>query len=232
MIKKIITATLVVAATVAILNIPLTTRQGVNHELKVLKIPLYIKTIEFLDRDYRYAELAGEITKDKKTDKDKALAIFNWVVKNIHQAPGGFDIIDDHILNIIIRRYGTPDQMADVFTTLCSYAGIPVFWDMCYDTVHNFMYPVAFAKFDGSWYVVDCHRGEYFRASSNEADDIGAILKSVASEGGGGSYKGVPYKEIYGNLKPTNEVSRARPAQQMLFGRIAYEAGKIFRCAE
>src|SRR3990167_5775002 len=110
-IRKILKFSFTLILIVLILNISVTTKQGINHEVGVLKMPLYIKIIEFIGRDYNYKSLTKEITADCITDEEKVMAIFNWVVKNIHKIPKDFDIIDDHTLNIIIRRYGASDQM-------------------------------------------------------------------------------------------------------------------------
>ena len=71
------------AGLLLILNIPVTSQQGVNYVVRTIKMPLYIKIIEFLDRDYHYKELAEEICQGCGSDKDKVLALFEWTHQNI-----------------------------------------------------------------------------------------------------------------------------------------------------
>jgi hypothetical protein len=230
MAKKILKLLALFAIVAIFLNFPVVTRQAINYEPRSIKIPLYIKIIEFIDRDFQYRRLAGEITSGSEGNKDKALAIFYWVTKNIHRQPGEFDIIDDHILNIVIRRYGTPDQMTDVFTALCVYSGIPAFWDMGEDTAHRILYPLSFAKIGEKWYVFDCYRGKYFETGYKGSADPEAALKDESlfknEDVGKDTFKGIPYEEMYPNLKFTEEINRFRAEEQMPLKRIIFEIKK------
>ena len=60
--------------------------------------------------------------------RTRVLAVFDWTARRIQPTPEGWPVVDDHILNIIIRGYGMTDQRADVFATLTTYAGVPAFW--------------------------------------------------------------------------------------------------------
>lgn len=51
---KVLLAVLILGLGLACLNIRVSSRQGVNYVLRNIKIPLYIKAIEFLDRNYQY----------------------------------------------------------------------------------------------------------------------------------------------------------------------------------
>ena len=66
--RRSIVIAFICAAFLIGLNIPVPTRQGVNYKVRVYKIPLYIKMIEFISRDYRYAQLSGEITSGKGSE--------------------------------------------------------------------------------------------------------------------------------------------------------------------
>ena len=118
---------IIVVAGLGFAALPATTRQGLNFEVSARRTPLYIKAMEFLVRDHEYRRLADEITAGATTDEQRALALFGWTRTHIRPRPGGWPVVDDHILNIIIRGYGEDDQMADVFTTLTTYAGVPAF---------------------------------------------------------------------------------------------------------
>ena len=208
----------------------MTTKKAVNHDIAIIKIPLYIKAAGFINRDYWYRYIVENLTENLKTDREKAVAIFDWTLKNIHNVPKGFDIVDDHILNIIIRRYGTLDQKVDVFTTICFYSGIDAFWDFCYDDVNNIVYPLSFVKLDGRWHIFDCNVGKYFETNSTGDIDIEDALKYVSSSKDEiletFAAKGISLDRVYRNLRAMKEVSRSRAAQQIPFKRIFFELKK------
>jgi hypothetical protein len=231
MMKRILIWLLVLISIFAILNFPATTKQGVNYELRILKIPLYIKIIEYVDRDYHYRVLTKGITANCRTEEEKVIAIFDWVAKNIHKVPEGFDVVDDHILNIIIRRYGTANQAQDVFTALSAYAGFPSFWEDIFDKDRKAHYPLSFVKLKGSWRVFDAYYGKYFRTTSGAIASIDDILNDKSLVSGDDidklSYRGVPYEEFYYNLKPIGKLGTLRPEKQMLLKRVLFEAKKM-----
>ncbi len=162
MLKKVVTSILFFALMGVVLNIPVTTRQGINGVVRIYKIPFYIKTIEFMNRNYQHRRLAAEITSGCRTDKEKTMAIFDWVVKNIRKPPEGFDIFDDHVLNIIIRRYGASDQMADVFTTLCVYSGVPAMRMPVRLQDGRKAITLSYVLLDNKWRVFDVYRNLFF----------------------------------------------------------------------
>src|SRR5439155_1421733 len=49
--------------------LPVTTRQGINFEVAVRQVPLYLKVFEFLDRNTQYRQLATEITHGATSDR-------------------------------------------------------------------------------------------------------------------------------------------------------------------
>lgn len=136
-------------------RVPVTTLQGVNFEVTAHRLPLYLKTFEFLDRDAQYRNLAAEVTRGAASDQQRALAIYEWTIHRIQPAPDAWQILDDHILNIIIRGYGTSDQRADVFATLVTYAGVPAFWQHLQVPDTNDALLLTFVQIDGRWVVFD-----------------------------------------------------------------------------
>ncbi|MBI5145292.1 MAG: transglutaminase domain-containing protein [Candidatus Omnitrophica bacterium] len=139
-------------------------------------MPLYIKIIEFFDRDYHYRKIAKEVTSGYDSDEKKALALLDWTYASVMRVPEGFPLIDDHVLNIIIRGYGSKDQSCDVFATLCNYAGIPAFFTWVYSIDGKKRIPFSFAKLKGRWYIFDPYHGVYFQdAKSATMIDISAI---------------------------------------------------------
>jgi len=214
------------------LNAEVSIRQGVGGHYREIKMPLYVKAIEFLARHYQYIDIAKEITRFSKTDEEKTLAIFKWVHENIKkEIPKGVPIVDDHILNIIIRGYGTSDQSQDVFTTLCSYSGVTAFWERTYDKDHRVWYPVSFVKLNGSWRVFDPYHGKYFKTKNGDIASIEDILNDSSLVKGDDIekivYEGVPYKEFYRNLGPVNDRRTLRPEKQKPVKRMIFEVRKI-----
>jgi len=134
----------------------MTTRQGVSFQVSTLHIPCYMKAIDFLHRHYQYQLIAERITHGLKSDQERVLAVFNWTRQNIRTTPKGWPIMDDHVLNIIIRGHGVEDQMADVLTTLCAYAGVPAYWRYVRSLT------VSYVKVGGHWAVIDMRRAVIF----------------------------------------------------------------------
>jgi len=116
---------LLLAGAVGISTSTVTTRQGKDFQVSTREIPVYVKVLDFLHRHYKYEALAKQITRGLSTDQERVLTAFDWTSRNIRQTPEGWPVVDDHILNIIILGQGLDDQMADVFTTLSTYAGVP-----------------------------------------------------------------------------------------------------------
>src|SRR4030042_1705081 len=117
---KIFVTLLVLAGFILLLNIKGTYKEGIDFDVYKRKIPLYIKIMSFIERDYYYRMIVKGITKNCGDDIEKIKRIFDWTCENIYSGiPEHLRVKDVHILNIIIRGYGSCDQSADVFTTLC-----------------------------------------------------------------------------------------------------------------
>jgi hypothetical protein len=142
------------------LCMPVPTRQGINYKVRTYYIPFYIKMIEFIDRDYHYKRLVKEITHNARDDEDKVLRIFHWCTENVAHQPDGLPVVDDHPLHIIIRGYGGGDQLEDIFTILCVYAG----YEACYQAFHDKegkAFFVSFVKIGSAWYAFSAYHNMY-----------------------------------------------------------------------
>lgn len=156
----------VLALTVLVATWPVTTKQGVNFEVSAYRIPLYLKALEFVDRSVQYQQIAGAILRDAKSDDERALQMFRWTRRNIRDAPPGWPIVDDHIMNIITRGYGVNDQQADVFATLLTYGGVPAFWQKLKWPEAQTGPLLTFARVDGRWVVFDVANDVIFRTAA------------------------------------------------------------------
>ena len=149
-------------------NLKVTTRQGLNYEVSTHRIPLYLKAIEFIDRSAQYQQIAQEITSGAASDRDRAFAVFDWTGRHIKTTPEGWPVVDDHILNIIIRGHGVGDQQADVFATLLTYAGVPAFWRRVPVETGQPGVILSFVLIDGRWRTFDVSRRIVFRTAAGE----------------------------------------------------------------
>lgn len=220
----------IVFAAGIILNAEVSIRQGIDGRVREIRMPLYVKAMEFLSRNYEYKRIANEITKGCNTEEQKVLAIFRWTHENIKPTPPGMPIVDDHILNIIIRGYGESDQSQDVFTNLCAYSGIPSFWMWVYTKTRSAWYPVSFVKMGGRWRVFDPYYNTYFMAKSGEiasVEDMMADRSIIESSPMADHLIGeTRYKEFFYNLQPINTAGTSRPEQQMPLNRAIFEIKK------
>lgn len=144
---------------VMVLVWPVSTRQGINYEVMNRRIPLGLKAAQFLYRDMVHRRLARKITAGQKSDVACVEALLSWVGKEIQPTPEGRAIIDDHVLGIVERGYGEPDQMADLFTTLCVYSGYPAFWKVIKLSDGDGERVLCFVCLQGDWTVWDASRG-------------------------------------------------------------------------
>jgi len=132
--------------------------------------------MEFFDRDYQYRQIVKFLTRQSDSDEKKVLALFDWTRKNIRRTPEGFPIVDDHVLNIIIRGYGASDQCADVFATFCNYAGYRARFTTVTAAGQRAKVCLTFVRIKSLWYVFDTYNGVYFRNKSGALASTQDIL--------------------------------------------------------
>lgn len=213
LIRKISLLVLSAAMLFAILRIPLKTRQGIDGVVATKKIPLYAKVCGYLYRDYQYKDLSSYIVKGIRGDDDKVMAIYIWTTDNIKKPPKAFKIVDDHIWDIIVRGYGSDDQMADVFATLVSYVGYEAFWEKLNARGASHSLILSFVKIGGKWFVFDVYNRRPFMTN----DDLSLPAPD-----------GTAYNEYMMSMDKTKFDRRVRrPDKQKLLPRLAYEL-KVF----
>jgi hypothetical protein len=159
-------------------NIETITRQGINYQVRELKIPLYLKTLNFFDRHYNYKWLVRRILHNQKDESKKAKLIFQWTAAHIKKQPSELDIVDDHVWNIIVRGYGEDDQAADVCATLSNYAGLKGF--LLRLKVSSGSAPnrirISAIYFDGAWHLSDPYRHTTFENKKGKWATINEIV--------------------------------------------------------
>ena len=212
-----------------------TTRQGVNFEVSTLEIPLALKAMDFLNRHAHYRRLAREITRGSHSDQERVLAVFQWTRRHIPPTPKELPVIDDHVWHIIIRGHGLSDQMADVFTTLSTYAGVPAFWKFVSVAPGGSIVTLSFAKVEGRWVAFDVAEGVVFADAQGRLIDVEtlaadqALVKAVAGDRAPG---GVPYWEYVRPLRPFTPPDVLRAEQQMPWPRAAFELRRLLRTSK
>ncbi len=212
---------------------PVSTRQAVDYEVKELRLPLGVKTSEFLLRDYWYRRMAREITQEARGDEARLNALLAWTREHIRRTPAGWPVVDDHILHTILRGYGEEDQRADVFTTLSSYAGIPSFWSVIkLGDAKGKRLVLSFCLLEGRWTVWDVARGIVFRnekASMVSVSDLVADQRLVSMNVAGLKHQGRPYGEYLSEGLPYFFVPEfRRPQKQMLWPRVLFEFKRMW----
>jgi len=218
LLKKTIKFLVAAIVITAVLNIPLITRYGIDGVQYEKRIPLYVKACGFLCRDWTYRDIVKDIVGDEKDETKKALAILGWVNSNIISGvPKGLKLVDDHPLNIIIRQFGAGDQLEDIFTILCSYAGLGAGVARSYELgTQNFLV-LSFVNADGRWLVIDAKHDKYFFNRNNEIASIDDILKNDAILT---KVEEEIYSRFFAGLKGVKTTSFTRAEEQMLFRRI------------
>lgn len=211
-----------------VLNMEVQTRQGIDYQVRTIKIPLYLKLLDFIDRHYNYEQLVRRIIKDEPNSKEKVLKIFSWTYENIRKQPQGLPAIDDHVWHVIIRGYGINDQFCDVFSTLCNYAKISAFYIWVYNNDKTYRIPLSFVSIEGEWFIFDPYNGVYFVDSAGRLANISAIkdedyhLMCLDDSG-----KDVfDYKSYINGIDNIVDVGLKREKIQSPYKRLLYEVKK------
>jgi hypothetical protein len=221
----VLAATMVAVGTVA--SLPVTTKQGVDFEITAHRLPLYRKAFQFLDRDAQYRELATGITQGALSRRERVLAVFKWTARRIQPAPAGWPVVDDHILNVIIRGYGSTDQRADVFATLVTYAGVPAFWQKVTAPGTKDGVILTFVRVDGRWVVIDVANGFVFTNASGElasVEDLAANRAILSEAAASLTIGSTPYSRILTQLRMPPIPRPLRAELQMPWPRLRDEA--------
>lgn len=226
--KRVVFIFLILFGIIAILNVKVTTREGINYQWQTIEIPLYLKVLDFFDRHYNYKWLVKKITDNSKQEEEKVLKIFEWTHKNIKKVPEGYPVIDDHVWHIIVRGYGADDQSSDVFTTLCNYAGVDAFFSWVYVKDRSSRIPLSFVKVNERWNVFDPYNGVYFKNREKGLASIEDISKGDWLVEGVDNIKkpDIDYTMYLKNLPSLKEIGLKRANIQSPINRLRYEIKK------
>jgi hypothetical protein len=201
---------------------------GVNYVVSEERVPLWLKTIDFVDRDFNLARTARSVVAGVDGDERKALNVFRWTTTNIRPQPPQLPVVDDHVWHVIVRGYGQPDQQADVFTTLLTYVDVPAYWQLIGTPPRELA--LSFALVDGRWRVFDVANQLIFRKSDGalaSPDEIAAqpdLVRQVADD----HVTGVDdYAAYFHAFEPPVPPDVLRADLQMTGRRLAFEMKKL-----
>lgn len=227
LLKKILLYVVILTALIVVCVFPLNVRYGIDGVVYTKKIPLYAKLGGYLYRDWMYRDIVNDITRDIKDDTARALAIMEWTNKNIKNGiPEGLKSLDDHPLNIIIRQYGGGDQIEDVFTILCSYAGMKSGMAKCFNHDKSQARIFSLVNIDGRWLIFEAGKSRYFY---NKDGGIASVDDYIAGRMVLSSGDAASYKEFLDSLKDVDCSSFTRPDEQMPVRRLPAVIKRIFR---
>ena len=88
----------IVIAVVVLASWPATTAVGYNYRVRTRHLTLFEKGVSFVSRDLEMRRIASEIVGSGGGEEQRVLRMYEWVRDNIHPAPPGFPIVDDHVL--------------------------------------------------------------------------------------------------------------------------------------
>lgn len=221
---KLLIGIVLFSVIIVLLNIKVTTRKGINFQVHTIRIPLYLKMLDFMDRHYNHKQIAKRIIKNEPDKQKRVMKIFSWTYHNIKKQPENLPIIDDHVWHIIVRGYGVSDQSSDVFATLCNYAGVDAFFDSFFAQEKDEKITLSFAMLHDRWYIFDPYNGVYFVNKEGTLADIDAMKE--------GNYRlerlGPPKKAVLDyisyikNMPDINEIGLRRETVQSPFKRLLY----------
>jgi hypothetical protein len=224
--RKVLVIFIIFVSIVLVLNITVTSQQGIDFQQHTIMIPLYLKILDFFDRNFNYRELVKRIVKDVQSDQEKIMKIFEWTYRNIKKQPKELPVVDDHVWHIIVRGYGISDQFSDVFTTLCNYADIESWFSFITTMNKHSRIPLSFVRLDSRMCVFDPFNGVYFENSDGELASIQQIRRKAFTvkylRGAPRQQLNyLPYLENIANEAKQKGLKRAQiqsPMKRLLFG--------------
>lgn len=200
-------AIVVVVGLVVLAQWPVTTAVGYNYVVTVKRLTLFEKTVAFVDRDMQMRRLTKEIGGASGSQEARLLRFYEWVRHNIHPAPPGFPIVDDHVLSIFVRHYGADDQRAEALAAIASYDGMPATAVGVVKGPKMRGVQLTLVQLGERVVVFDVNNEIVFRTASGglaTLDDLKRDASIIQREGGGRLIDGVPYHEHFAHIGSVN----------------------------
>ncbi|MDA2931906.1 hypothetical protein MYX19_01930 [Nitrospinae bacterium AH-259-F20] len=190
-------------------------------------MPLYLKVGSFITRHWHYKQLVREILEGRRSHEERVMALFDWTVRNIQPQPSGLPVVDDHVWHIIVRGYGTGDQVNDVLSTLATYAGFNSTWFYLQDPARKGKLYLTAINVDGRWHLFDPYYRNAFRHPEGRLaswEEIAADPTIAALAPNQPEIKGLPYRRYFVGLVGLRpDVGWSRGPIQQPWPRLKYE---------
>jgi len=209
---------------------PVETRFGVNYEWSSRQIRLYEKVTDFISRDLQTRRLVSDIVASAAPEQVQILAIFDWVGAHVRPTPNGFPVVDDHVLHIIIRGYGAPDQRTEAFALLASYAGMLSTATVLQSETGSATVVVSLVQIDNRVYVFDVINQVVFQDAGGALADVERLMAEPAlirDASGDLEVAGIPYERFFSTL-PDLRPNFSRMEQQKPWYRATSEILNLF----
>jgi hypothetical protein len=224
--KKILILSFILLLVIgSVLNISVTTKQGINYNVSEIKLPLYLKVLNFFYRHFNYKWLVNRITKDLETKEDKVFRLFQWTHETIHFRPKNLPIMDDHVWNVYVRGYGVSDNFHDLFTTLCHYIGVDAVYLKITNKDSGKILDLSVVQLKKGWVIFDPYKGVYFLNKSGGLSTVEEIknqnwkLAKLGLEEVPDSY----YKSHLNALPDVEKIALGRASIQSPINRLKWE---------
>ena len=228
--SRALLAVLAIATLILVARWPVTTSEGVNFHVSLKKLTLLEKAVAFVDRDLEMCRLAKEIAGDDGVPEQRLLRMYQWVTENIHSVPPGLPVVDNHVLYIFVRRYGTIDQRAEAMAALASYDGMPALTIGLGKDPNRRPVQLTAVQLGNRIVVFDVNNRLVFRAASGQLASLADLQSDpsiVEKTAGGLMVDGVPYPQHFRNLREVSP-SFARMEEQRFWPRMKHEIVKRF----
>src|SRR3989338_928480 len=89
------------------------------------EIKEYLKSTAFIPTDGKVREIALSITNDKQTVREKARAVYQWVVENTTRDPNVKGCGTGEVEKVLTKRSGKCADISSVFVSIARAAGVP-----------------------------------------------------------------------------------------------------------
>jgi len=224
--RLILVSLSLVIGLVYLLNLEVIYQRGINNQVHTVRVPLYLKTIDFFSRHYNYKHLAKQIIGNEKGKEKRALRLLEWTFHNLKKQPESLPIVDDHVWHIIVRGYGINDQFSDVLATLCNYAGMDSFFNVYSSADHKKHTYFTSININGKdWTFMDPYRGVYF---VNEKGRLASIKEMKLgnysiSRVQGADLDPFDYQAVFQNVKRMEKLGLSRSSIQSPLNRLMFQ---------
>lgn len=219
---------LMLAAGAVVASLPAHRKIGVNFVVTDHTLPLWIKAVDFVDRDLNLAQTARQVLAGAEEDEARAMTALEWTRAHVSARPPGLPVVDDHVWHVIVRGYGEPDQQADVFTTLLVYEGVPAYW-MLVGTPPEEL-PLSYVRLHDDWRVFDAAHGVVFRTKSGGLATPADLVQdaSLVERSARGRVEDLPrYLEYFRGYQPPVPPEVLRADLQMPGRRTLHEMKQL-----